>query len=101
MLLGFSSTIIGTKSLTHSTVQCAKFLVSPQSCQAWRIECKAADKQLISITGGKCVNVTSPDAVTTSIHWETTHTGKTEPIYYNQAQYTVFHTPLKLLKIRI
>lgn len=31
-------------SLTHSAVQAVKFPVSPQSCQAWRIERKAADK---------------------------------------------------------
>lgn len=35
--------------------------VSPQSRQAYKIECTAADKQLISITGGNCVNGTSAD----------------------------------------
>lgn len=48
-------------SRSPTSVWAVKFSVSPQSSQAWRIKCKAADKQLISITGGKSVNVTSPD----------------------------------------
>lgn len=31
-------------SVTYSAALAVKFPVSPQSCQAWRIECKAADK---------------------------------------------------------
>lgn len=50
-----------SKSVPSSSVWAVKFSVSPQSSQAWRIKCRAADKQLISITGRKSVNVTLPD----------------------------------------